>query len=71
MLQMIDLNSAPFFFLLSGSLDESGKQVGVHEHVFLFGVFDENESMYTPNGYDPDNHVKYTINGYRKGSLPG
>ncbi|KAM4557980.1 coagulation factor V isoform 2-T2 [Odontesthes bonariensis] len=53
-----------------GSLDESGKQVGIHEHVFLFGVFDENESMYTPNGLAQDNHVKYTINGYTKGSLP-
>ncbi|XP_041858516.1 coagulation factor V [Melanotaenia boesemani] len=54
-----------------GSLDESGKQVGVHqEYVFLFGVFDENESMYSPSGHAPDEHVKYTINGYTKGSLP-
>ncbi|XP_032371119.1 coagulation factor V isoform X5 [Etheostoma spectabile] len=52
-----------------GSLDESGKQVGVyHEYVFLFGVFDENESKYKPKGHA--NHVKYTINGYTMGSLP-
>ncbi|XP_017287310.1 coagulation factor V [Kryptolebias marmoratus] len=54
-----------------GSLDESGRQVGHHqEYVFHFGVFDEKASIYTPNGYFPDNHVKYTINGYTKGSLP-
>ncbi|XP_078118780.1 coagulation factor V [Sander vitreus] len=52
-----------------GSLDESGKQVGVYqEYVFLFGVFDENESKYKPKGHA--NHVKYTINGYTMGSLP-
>ncbi|XP_034741692.1 coagulation factor V isoform X6 [Etheostoma cragini] len=52
-----------------GTLDESGKQVGVyHEYVFLFGVFDENESKYKPKGHA--NHVKYTINGYTMGSLP-
>uniref|UniRef100_A0A671Y552 ferroxidase n=1 Tax=Sparus aurata TaxID=8175 RepID=A0A671Y552_SPAAU len=54
-----------------GSLDESGKQVGVHqEYVFLFGVFDEKESKYKPNSYAPDKHVKYTINGFTEGSLP-
>ncbi|XP_073329346.1 coagulation factor V [Pagrus major] len=54
-----------------GSLDESGKQVGVHqEYVFLFGVFDEKESKYKPNSYSPDKHVKYTINGFTEGSLP-
>ncbi|XP_061580345.1 coagulation factor V-like [Cololabis saira] len=54
-----------------GSLDESGKQVGIHEeHVFLFSVFDEKHSMYSPNGPALDNHLKYTINGYTKGSLP-
>uniref|UniRef100_A0AAQ5X9K1 ferroxidase n=1 Tax=Amphiprion ocellaris TaxID=80972 RepID=A0AAQ5X9K1_AMPOC len=37
-----------------GSLDDSGKQVGFHqEYVFLFGVFDEKQSKYKPNGYDP------------------
>uniref|UniRef100_A0A8C9YQM9 Coagulation factor V n=1 Tax=Sander lucioperca TaxID=283035 RepID=A0A8C9YQM9_SANLU len=52
-----------------GSLDESGKQVGFYqEYVFLFGVFDENESKYKPKGHA--NHVKYTINGYTMGSLP-
>uniref|UniRef100_A0A3Q3VKI5 Plastocyanin-like domain-containing protein n=1 Tax=Mola mola TaxID=94237 RepID=A0A3Q3VKI5_MOLML len=54
-----------------GSLDESGKQVGVHqEYVFLFGVFDEKESKFKPNSHASDNHVKYTINGFTKGSLP-
>ncbi|XP_047456763.1 coagulation factor V [Mugil cephalus] len=53
-----------------GSLDESGKQVAVHqEYIFLFGVFDEKESKYSPSN-QADNHVKYTINGYTKGSLP-
>uniref|UniRef100_A0A8C2ZZC3 ferroxidase n=1 Tax=Cyclopterus lumpus TaxID=8103 RepID=A0A8C2ZZC3_CYCLU len=52
-----------------GSLDESGQQVDVHhEYVFLFGVFNEGESRYTP-GSEAD-HVKYTINGYAMGSLP-
>ncbi|XP_033474022.2 coagulation factor V [Epinephelus lanceolatus] len=52
-----------------GSLDETGQQVSFHhEFVFLFGVFDETESKYKPNGHA--NHVKYTINGYTMGSLP-
>ena len=64
--------SLPLFSLSAGSLDESGKQVGVHqEYVFLFGVFDEKESKYKPNSYAPDKHVKYTINGFTEGSLPG
>lgn len=54
-----------------GSLNESGNQVGVHhEYVFLFGVFDENQSKYKQSSYTSDN-VKYTINGFAKGSLPG
>uniref|UniRef100_A0A8D3AH48 ferroxidase n=1 Tax=Scophthalmus maximus TaxID=52904 RepID=A0A8D3AH48_SCOMX len=54
-----------------GSLDESGNQIDVsQEYVFLFGVFDEKESKYKPNGDAPDDHVKYTINGYTAGSLP-
>ncbi|KAM9347623.1 coagulation factor V [Symphorus nematophorus] len=54
-----------------GSLDESGKQIGVHqEYVFLFGVLDEKESKYKPNSFSPDSHVKYTINGFTHGSLP-
>lgn len=64
--------SLPLLSLSAGSLDESGKQVGVHqEYVFLFGVFDEKESKYKPNSYAPDKHVKYTINGFTEGSLPG
>nr|XP_046260880.1 coagulation factor V [Scatophagus argus] len=69
-----DFNSGLIGTLLickPGSLDESGKQVGVHhEYVFLFGVFDEKESKYKPNSHAADNHVKYTINGFTKGSLP-
>ncbi|XP_030613577.1 coagulation factor V isoform X2 [Archocentrus centrarchus] len=71
---VMDYNSGLIGTLLickPGSLDESGQQVGIHhEFVFLFGVFDENQSKYEPNGYASDNHVKYTINGYTKGSLP-
>ncbi|XP_008326094.1 coagulation factor V isoform X2 [Cynoglossus semilaevis] len=53
------------------SLDTDGKQMGLpHEYVFLFGVFDEKESRYKPKHHDVDNHVKYTINGYTRGSLP-
>uniref|UniRef100_A0A8C5N8D4 ferroxidase n=1 Tax=Gouania willdenowi TaxID=441366 RepID=A0A8C5N8D4_GOUWI len=55
----------------AGSLDESGKQVQVHhELVFLFGVFDDKASKYKPSSDDSDNHVKYTINGYSRGTLP-
>ncbi|XP_060944214.1 coagulation factor V [Limanda limanda] len=53
------------------SLNESGQQINFHqEYVLLFGVFDEKESRYKTIGHAPDNHVKYTINGYTKGSLP-
>lgn len=63
---------SPLFFLYVGSLDVSGKQIGVHnEYVLLFGVFDEKESKYSPKSHSSDDHVKYTINGYTKGSLPG
>lgn len=64
---------SPIFCSVSaGSLDESGTQVGFHhEYVFLFGVFVEEESKYKPNSYAPDKHVKYTINGFTEGSLPG
>uniref|UniRef100_A0A8C5FVB2 ferroxidase n=1 Tax=Gadus morhua TaxID=8049 RepID=A0A8C5FVB2_GADMO len=41
------------------------------EYVFLFGVFDEKESWFTPAGYSSSNHVMHTINGYAAGSLPG
>lgn len=61
---------APLLLLSAGSLDESGMQIGVHqEYVFLFGVFNEKDSKYKPNSHA--NHVKYTINGYTEGSLPG
>uniref|UniRef100_A0AAX7VSX8 ferroxidase n=1 Tax=Astatotilapia calliptera TaxID=8154 RepID=A0AAX7VSX8_ASTCA len=70
-----DYNSGLIGTLLickQGSLDESGQQAGIHhEYVFLFGVFDESRSKYEPSGYTSDNHVKYTINGYTNGSLPG
>lgn len=60
------------FFFSTESLDTDGKQMGLpHEYVFLFGVFDEKESKYKPKHHDVDNHVKYTINGYTRGSLPG
>ncbi|XP_029968000.1 coagulation factor V [Salarias fasciatus] len=70
-----DFNSGLIGALLvckAGSLDESGMQVGVqHELVFLFGVFDEAASRFRPGDYSSDGHVKYTINGYSKGALPG
>lgn len=69
-----DYNSGLIGTLLickDGTLDESGKQADFHQElVFLFGVFDEKESKYTPKDHDIENHVKYTINGYTKGSLP-
>uniref|UniRef100_A0A8C8DPK6 Coagulation factor V n=1 Tax=Oryzias sinensis TaxID=183150 RepID=A0A8C8DPK6_9TELE len=70
-----DFNSGLIGTLLickPGSLDESGKQVGVHkEYTLLFGVFDEKQSIYDPRGFSTDNHVMYTINGYAEGALPG
>ncbi|KAM7380225.1 hypothetical protein PAMP_003537 [Pampus punctatissimus] len=55
-----------------GSLNESGEQADIHQElVFLFGVFDEKESKYKQHEPASDSHVKYTINGYTKGSLPG
>uniref|UniRef100_A0A3B3YJT1 F5/8 type C domain-containing protein n=1 Tax=Poecilia mexicana TaxID=48701 RepID=A0A3B3YJT1_9TELE len=70
-----DYNSGLIGALLvckNGVLDESGQQKGIHnEFVFLFGVFDEKQSLYTPSGRSSDDHVKYTINGYTRGSLPG
>ncbi|XP_054915736.1 coagulation factor V [Poeciliopsis prolifica] len=69
-----DYNSGLIGALLickAGTLDESGQQMGLHkEFVFLFGVFDEKESLYSPGGHSSDDHVKYTINGYTRGSLP-
>nr|XP_057938857.1 coagulation factor V isoform X2 [Doryrhamphus excisus] len=74
-----DLNAGLVGTLLvckRGSLDENGKQSGVNQElVFLFGVFDERESIYKPSYIYDDNtsnrHVHYTINGYTKGALPG
>uniref|UniRef100_A0A087XMS2 ferroxidase n=2 Tax=Poecilia formosa TaxID=48698 RepID=A0A087XMS2_POEFO len=70
-----DYNSGLIGALLvckNGVLDESGQQKGIYnEFVFLFGVFDEKQSLYTPSGPSSDDHVKYTINGYTRGSLPG
>ncbi|XP_054642968.1 coagulation factor V isoform X2 [Dunckerocampus dactyliophorus] len=59
-----------------GSLDETGMQSGVNQElVFLFGVFDERQSIHKPSYIYDDNtsnrHVHYTINGYTKGALPG
>ncbi|CAL8321322.1 unnamed protein product [Merluccius merluccius] len=54
-----------------GSLNELGVQVHFpQEYVFLFGVFDEKESWFTPAGDSAINHVMHTINGYAAGSLP-
>ncbi|XP_059896517.1 coagulation factor V isoform X2 [Gadus macrocephalus] len=54
-----------------GSLNEFGEQVHFpQEYVFLFGVFDEKESWFTPAGHSSSNHVMHTINGYAAGSLP-
>lgn len=39
--------------------------------MFLFGVFNENESKYKQKGHASDNLIKYTINGFTEGSLPG
>uniref|UniRef100_A0A8D0CYV1 Coagulation factor V n=1 Tax=Sander lucioperca TaxID=283035 RepID=A0A8D0CYV1_SANLU len=50
-----------------GSLDESGKQVGFYqEYVFLFGVFDENESKRSPNVQQNNSKIKHTqvANGF-------
>lgn len=67
----VSLKLAIVFALSKGSLDESGKQIGVHhEYVFLFGVFDENESKYKQSSVASNTHIKYTINGYAEGSLP-
>uniref|UniRef100_H2UIU2 ferroxidase n=1 Tax=Takifugu rubripes TaxID=31033 RepID=H2UIU2_TAKRU len=69
-----DYNSGLIGALLvckSGSLDESGRQIGIyHEYVFLFGVFNENESKFKQNDPASVDHIKYTINGFTEGSLP-
>ncbi|KAL0985594.1 hypothetical protein UPYG_G00159150 [Umbra pygmaea] len=59
----------------AGSLDESGGQMFFQqEYVFLMGVFDEDKSCYKPKVDMTDatrRHIKYTINGYTNGSIPG
>ncbi|CAG02631.1 unnamed protein product, partial [Tetraodon nigroviridis] len=70
-----DYNSGLIGVLLvckPGSLDESGEQVRIHhEYVFLFGVFNESESKYKREGHASSDLIKYTINGFAEGSLPG
>ncbi len=56
----------------TGTLDDSGNQIHFHqEAVLLFGVFDENKSWYSTGGPEQAHNVKYTINGYTNGSVPG
>lgn len=53
-----------FFFI--GSLNEDGSQkLFDKEYVLMFGVFDENKS------WQRSASLKYTINGYTDGTLPG
>uniref|UniRef100_A0A8B9H8Z8 ferroxidase n=1 Tax=Astyanax mexicanus TaxID=7994 RepID=A0A8B9H8Z8_ASTMX len=55
-----------------GSLSDSGDQVHFQQElVLLFGVFDENKSWYSKGGPPTKEHVKYTINGFTNGSVPG
>ncbi|XP_076857602.1 coagulation factor V [Brachyhypopomus gauderio] len=54
------------------SLDDTVKQLNFHqEFVLLFGVFDENQSWYSKGGPPINENVKYTINGFRNGTIPG
>lgn len=56
----------------TGSLDESGKQVHFHqEFTLLFGVFDESNTWYSKRDAPLQENVKYTINGFTNGSVPG
>lgn len=53
-------------FSFTGSLNEDGSQKHFdREYVLMFGVFDENKS------WQKSASVKYTINGYTDGTLPG
>ncbi|XP_012693029.2 coagulation factor V [Clupea harengus] len=55
-----------------GSLDDFGKQKHFHqESVLLFGVFDESFSWYSKGGPPSGERMKYTINGYTNGTVPG
>lgn len=58
------LRSVVSFFI--GSLNEDGSQkLFDKEYVLMFGVFDENKS------WQRSSSLKYTINGYANGTLPG
>lgn len=62
--------SSPITFL--GSLNDTGRQIHFSkEYVLLFGVFDESKSWYTTESAPPTGHLKYTINGYSNGTIPG
>ncbi|XP_063070058.1 coagulation factor V [Engraulis encrasicolus] len=55
-----------------GSLDASGNQKHFdQEQVLLFGIFDESLSWYSKGAPPSPELMKYTINGYTHGSIPG
>ncbi|XP_054019198.1 coagulation factor V [Dryobates pubescens] len=66
---VMDFNSGLIGALLickKGSLNEDGSQkLFDKEYVLMFGVFDENKS------WQRSASLKYTINGYADGTLPG
>ncbi|OXB83333.1 UNVERIFIED_CONTAM: hypothetical protein H355_001770 [Colinus virginianus] len=66
---VVDFNSGLIGALLickKGSLNEDGSQKHFDkEYVLMFGVFDENKS------WQKSASLKYTINGYADGTLPG
>ncbi|KAG5833345.1 hypothetical protein ANANG_G00274960 [Anguilla anguilla] len=56
----------------AGSLNDKGEQIHFfQEYVLLFGVFNESKSWYTTESTPPSGPVKYTINGYTNGTIPG
>ncbi|XP_062390504.1 coagulation factor V-like isoform X2 [Sardina pilchardus] len=55
-----------------GSLDDSGKQKHFHqENVLLFGIFDESLTWCSKGVPSSTDSIKYTINGYANGTVPG
>lgn len=61
---LLQIKTCCFSFI--GSLNEDGSQKHFdREYVLMFGVFDENKS------WQRSASVKYTINGYTDGTLPG
>ena len=63
-LLLLQIKTCCFFCL--GSLNEDGSQKFFDkEYVLMFGVFDENKS------WQRSASLKYTINGYTDGALPG